>query len=454
MGIRLYIVLFAHLLIPVNAGLLPNSSSQHANRIGLSRQTLKLEPVPEDYSSPPPYMLHLYNRYRKGRPPQGTANTVRSFLPVQGKLGNRDVLVFNLTGIHPTEYIERADLHVHIKRSIRFSKEKKSSLKLNILDLSKLSVPEMDSISLPRISSGWHTLEITDSVISCLDGEIGSHHLMGLLPVEGEDLTKLLDISKLSSRPFLVVFSEDDDHMAIEDLGKRSRQMRKDSFENNSTFSRSNRVRREILDNELPDYPLSSGDNSAAEIQARLKHKPLDSPAVTYRDTVKNKMPKGKHRKRRRRRRRKEQRLPAVWGRGWWKAGGRRNEFDSTSEEGDEDRSDDVDSGINDDETCQRRELVVDLAAIGWSEWIISPNSFHAHYCAGLCTFPMKKAVHPSNHATIQSLVHALGLYANVPRPCCVPQDLSPLTLLYFDQDGNVVLKSYPSMIVESCACR
>ncbi len=60
----------------------------------------------------------------------------------------------------------------------------------------------------------------------------------------------------------------------------------------------------------------------------------------------------------------------------------------------------------------------------------------------------------PSNHATIQSLVHAIGLLPQVPAPCCVPDKLSSITLLYFDENKNVVLKNYPDMSVESCGCR
>ena len=40
---------------------------------------------------------------------------------------------------------------------------------------------------------------------------------------------------------------------------------------------------------------------------------------------------------------------------------------------------------------CGRRKLVVDFADIGWEDWIISPKSFEAHYCAGECPFPLTK---------------------------------------------------------------
>ncbi|RUS79895.1 hypothetical protein EGW08_012333 [Elysia chlorotica] len=117
-------------------------------------------------------------------------------------------------------------------------------------------------------------------------------------------------------------------------------------------------------------------------------------------------------------------------------------------------RSGEAQSASEDAALCGRRKLVVDFADIGWEDWIISPKSFQAHYCAGECPFPLTKRLRPSNHATIQSIVHAVGIYAQVPAPCCVPDQMSPITLLYFDEAKNVVLKNYPGMTVDSCACR
>ncbi|XP_015219997.2 bone morphogenetic protein 3 isoform X1 [Lepisosteus oculatus] len=108
----------------------------------------------------------------------------------------------------------------------------------------------------------------------------------------------------------------------------------------------------------------------------------------------------------------------------------------------------------NEPRNCARRYLKVDFADIGWSEWIISPKSFDAFYCSGSCQFPMPKSLKPSNHATIQSIVRAVGVVPGIPEPCCVPERMSPLSILFFDEDKNVVLKVYPNMTVDSCACR
>ncbi|XP_068424332.1 growth/differentiation factor 10 [Clinocottus analis] len=103
---------------------------------------------------------------------------------------------------------------------------------------------------------------------------------------------------------------------------------------------------------------------------------------------------------------------------------------------------------------CSRRNLRVDFADIGWSEWVIAPKAFEAYYCAGTCGFPMHKVARPSNHATIQSIVRAVGIIPGVPEPCCVPEKMSPLAVLYQDESRNPVLKIYPNMSVQSCSCR
>ncbi|TRZ03641.1 hypothetical protein DNTS_008602 [Danionella cerebrum] len=104
--------------------------------------------------------------------------------------------------------------------------------------------------------------------------------------------------------------------------------------------------------------------------------------------------------------------------------------------------------------SCSRRYLKVDFADIGWNEWILSPKSFDAFYCAGTCEFPIPKVVRPSNHATIQSIVKAVGIIPGIPEPCCVPEKMNPLGVLFLDESKNIVLKIYPNMSVETCACR
>ncbi|NWR17389.1 BMP7 protein, partial [Emberiza fucata] len=102
---------------------------------------------------------------------------------------------------------------------------------------------------------------------------------------------------------------------------------------------------------------------------------------------------------------------------------------------------------------CHRRELYVDFHAIGWSGWIIHPNGYNAFYCRGSCIFPLGESLNATNHATVQSIVYTLKLSQDVSMPCCVPDELKSLNLLYFDDKQNAVLKNYKDMVATRCGC-
>ncbi|NXO87948.1 BMP7 protein, partial [Sitta europaea] len=102
---------------------------------------------------------------------------------------------------------------------------------------------------------------------------------------------------------------------------------------------------------------------------------------------------------------------------------------------------------------CHRRELYVDFHAIGWSGWIIYPSGYNAFYCRGSCIFPLGESLNATNHAAVQSIVYTLELSRDVSMPCCVPDELKSLNLLYFDDKQNVILKNYKDMVATSCGC-
>jgi len=102
---------------------------------------------------------------------------------------------------------------------------------------------------------------------------------------------------------------------------------------------------------------------------------------------------------------------------------------------------------------CQKHPLSVDFEEIGWSGWIISPRGYNAYHCKGSCPFPLGENMRPTNHATVQSIINALKLSEGVGSPCCVPDKLYSINLLYFDDDENVVLKQYDDMVAGSCGC-
>ncbi|PSN38072.1 hypothetical protein C0J52_27011 [Blattella germanica] len=56
--------------------------------------------------------------------------------------------------------------------------------------------------------------------------------------------------------------------------------------------------------------------------------------------------------------------------------------------------------------TCRRHKLEVNFADIGWSDWIISPQTFEAHYCAGACPFPLTKVCNLFTYCMVYYTLH------------------------------------------------
>nr|AAX54512.1 afuni [Amphiura filiformis] len=102
---------------------------------------------------------------------------------------------------------------------------------------------------------------------------------------------------------------------------------------------------------------------------------------------------------------------------------------------------------------CQRHSLYVSFREVGWQDWIIAPMGYQAYFCSGECPFPLNDRLNGTNHAIIQTLVNSMDP-SSVPKVCCAPTKLSAISMLYFDNDENVVLRQYEDMVVEACGCR
>ncbi|KAJ7998770.1 hypothetical protein DPEC_G00208330 [Dallia pectoralis] len=102
---------------------------------------------------------------------------------------------------------------------------------------------------------------------------------------------------------------------------------------------------------------------------------------------------------------------------------------------------------------CQKKQLHVNFKEMGWDDWIIAPLEYESYHCDGVCDFPIRSHLEPTNHAIIQTLMNSMDPDATPPT-CCVPTRLSPISILYIDSANNVVYKQYEDMVVESCGCR
>ncbi|NWV03691.1 DERR protein, partial [Ptilonorhynchus violaceus] len=102
---------------------------------------------------------------------------------------------------------------------------------------------------------------------------------------------------------------------------------------------------------------------------------------------------------------------------------------------------------------CKPRRLYISFSDVGWENWIIAPQGYLANYCRGECPFPLTAELNSTNHAVLQTMVHSLDP-RGTPQPCCVPVRLSPISILYYDNSDNVVLRHYEDMVVDECGCR
>lgn len=111
-----------------------------------------------------------------------------------------------------------------------------------------------------------------------------------------------------------------------------------------------------------------------------------------------------------------------------------------------------VRKGIKKKEECRRHRMYVDFERVDWGDWILAPEGYEAFYCHGECPFPLADHLNTTNHAIVQTLMNS-NLPA-VPNACCVPTELSPISLLYNDHaNKQVTLKVYKEMSVVGCGC-
>ncbi|XP_029923354.1 transforming growth factor, beta 1a [Myripristis murdjan] len=99
-------------------------------------------------------------------------------------------------------------------------------------------------------------------------------------------------------------------------------------------------------------------------------------------------------------------------------------------------------------ESCCVRKLYIDFRKdLGW-KWIHRPKGYHANYCMGSCTYIWSAE---NKYSQILALYkhHNPGASA---QPCCVPQALEPLPILYYVGRQHKV-EQLSNMIVKSCKC-
>ncbi|GFO10101.1 growth/differentiation factor 8 [Plakobranchus ocellatus] len=92
---------------------------------------------------------------------------------------------------------------------------------------------------------------------------------------------------------------------------------------------------------------------------------------------------------------------------------------------------------------CCRYPLEIGFVELGW-EWVIAPLYVRADFCLGECHMAMMDDT-PRSWMT-QQLPGTGGV-------CCAPTRMQPLSLLYFDNDQNILYQILQNVKVTKCGC-
>ncbi|XP_014853664.1 PREDICTED: inhibin beta B chain [Poecilia mexicana] len=104
---------------------------------------------------------------------------------------------------------------------------------------------------------------------------------------------------------------------------------------------------------------------------------------------------------------------------------------------------------------CCRQQFYIDFRLIGWNDWIIAPSGYFGNYCEGNC--PAYMAGVPGSassfHTAVVNQYRMRGMSPGSMNSCCIPTKLSTMSMLYFDDEYNIVKRDVPNMIVDECGC-
>ncbi|XP_047231999.1 nodal-related 2 [Girardinichthys multiradiatus] len=101
---------------------------------------------------------------------------------------------------------------------------------------------------------------------------------------------------------------------------------------------------------------------------------------------------------------------------------------------------------------CHKVDLYVNFQQIGWGSWIVFPKKYNAYRCEGSCPGPLGEGLNPTNHAYMQSLLKHYHPDRVAP-PCCAPTKMSPLSMLYYE-NNEMLLRHHEDMVVNECGCQ
>jgi bone morphogenetic protein 2/4 len=100
----------------------------------------------------------------------------------------------------------------------------------------------------------------------------------------------------------------------------------------------------------------------------------------------------------------------------------------------------------------RRRSLRINFQQLGMNH-IIAPIAYEAYYCDGVCPIYSSDLHETSLYSFLRNR-QRLESGLKIPGACCVPTQLESLNVLYLNAKENIIMTSFPGMVVSSCGCR
>ncbi|KAL8558421.1 hypothetical protein ACOMHN_064768 [Nucella lapillus] len=427
---------------------------------------IKRIPAKVVHRTPPQYMTELYKEVAdksgltKASGPYN-ANTVRSF-PDRDAV-HQEHYFYNLSHLAhdgaERERVLEAEFHV-FKMKPRPARSADEPLPphhlqlkvYQVLNVENMHTPEglrlLDSRRISTHAHGWLTFKVSKAVGDWLSGPDTNYGLLVMVQsVQGQvyNHSSYVRFAQRhqhhdSKQPILVVFTDDaaSGHPTFVSPDDQDyKQIRKEMLERNRKKAERRRERQARRGRQHKQQGQGQGSSFSSTPNFRQAVSQLNERGRSRKN---NRQPPDKVTKRTKR---------AAGGKG----GGGGGSGKKRRRQGRRKRMYDV-GGYRYRRSCARYKMYVDFEDIGWSGWIISPKGYDAYHCSGECPFPLGQSQKPTNHATVQSIVHALRVGGkHLGTPCCVPNKLFSISLLYFDDEENVILKRYDDMVAASCGC-
>nr|CAD2166863.1 unnamed protein product [Meloidogyne enterolobii] len=94
---------------------------------------------------------------------------------------------------------------------------------------------------------------------------------------------------------------------------------------------------------------------------------------------------------------------------------------------------------------CCLYDLVIDFEKIGWG-FVIAPKRYNAYVCSGECA---RMANSPSMGRFQAAAAAKIDHFQ-----CCHPKEYNGITILFVQENNNVLIRQIPNMVAKDCGCQ